>query len=115
MVTFYMDVHVPAAVTRQLRNRKVDVLTAQDDNTTTFPDDELLYRATELNRIMVTRDIRFKAFAEQLQRDGTHFAGLVFAHQLRATIGQLVEDLELIAFATDPEDWEGMVEELPLK
>ena len=78
---------MPAAVTRQLRNRNVDVLTAQDDDTTTLPDDELLHRATDLERIMVTRDIRFKALAEQWQREGTQFAELIFAHQLRATIG----------------------------
>jgi hypothetical protein len=28
------------------------------------------------------------------------FAGIIYAHQLRITIGQMVEDLELIARAT---------------
>lgn len=115
MVDLYMDVHVPAAVTKQLRNRDVDVLAAQDDETTTLPDDELLARSTELERVLVTRDIRFKALAENWQREGTHFAGLIFSHQLRATIGQLVEDLELIAKTTEASEWIGMVEELPLK
>lgn len=30
-VTLYMDVHVPGSITRQLRRRGVDVLTAQED------------------------------------------------------------------------------------
>jgi hypothetical protein len=30
-VAFYMDVHVPLAITDQLRNRGVDVLRAQGD------------------------------------------------------------------------------------
>jgi hypothetical protein len=30
-VAFYMDVHVHAALTEQLRRRGIDVLTAQDD------------------------------------------------------------------------------------
>jgi len=115
MAIFYMDVHIPAAVTRQLRTRNVDVLTAQEDETITLADSELLTRSTKLGRIMVTRDIRFKALAEHWQREQIKFAGLVFAHQLRATIGQLVADLELIAFASQPEEWLGMVEELPLK
>jgi hypothetical protein len=37
-----MDVHVPQAITDQLRRRGIDVLTAYEDGATTLPDDELL-------------------------------------------------------------------------
>ena len=110
-----MDVHVPAAVSRQLRLRQVDVLTAQDDGAVTMPDDDLLRRATGLKRVVVTQDIRFKALAESWQREGYPFGGLVFAHQLRVSIGQLVMDLEILAKATDWSDWNQAIEELPLK
>ena len=110
-----MDVHVPAAVTRQLRARGVDVLTAQDDESTTLPDDQLLDRATEMGRLLFTQDIRFKAPAEHWQREERDFGGLVFAHQLRATIGQLVTDLEIIARASKADDWKNVVLEIPLK
>jgi hypothetical protein len=109
-----MDVHVPIAVTRQLRLRHVDVLTAQDDEAVTMTDENLLHRATGLSRVLVTQDIRFKALAERWQRDGTPFGGLVFAHQLRVSIGQLVVDLEILAKATDWSDWQHAIEELPL-
>ena len=33
---------------------------------------------------------------------------------MRLTIGQMVLDLELIAKATDPADWQSIVERLPL-
>ena len=63
-------------------------------------DGPLLKRATELDRILVTQD-------EDLLREGTRllkgrgdFSGIVYAHQLRVTIGQMVEDLELITKAT---------------
>ncbi len=46
-----MDVHVPQAITEQLRNREVDVLTANEDGTNTLPDDELLEHASELGRV----------------------------------------------------------------
>ena len=62
-VPLYMDVHVPLAITEQLRRRGVDVLTASEDKTTTLPDDELLERATLLGRVIFTQDIRFKALA----------------------------------------------------
>ena len=112
-VTLYMDVHVPQAVTEQLRRRGVDVLTAIEDEAATFPDDELLERAGTLDRVLFTQDIRFKALAEEWQRRRKPFGGLIFGHQLRGTIGQYVADLELIAKASTPEEWEGTVAHLP--
>lgn len=32
-ISLYMDVHVPEAITSQLRRRGIDVLTALDDDT----------------------------------------------------------------------------------
>ena len=113
-VKLYMDVHVPWPITEQLRSRGVDVLTAQDDSTVTLPDDELLQRSTKLERVMFTQNIRFKAMAQMWQRDGRSFAGLVFGHQLHATIGKYVTDLELIAKSTDPDEWLDVIEHLPL-
>ena len=115
MTPLYLDVHVPAAIAAQLRTRGVDVLTAQDDTTTELTDLDLIARSTALGRLLFTQDIRFKALAEDWQRAGRNFAGLVFGHQLHGSIGQYVRDLELIAKATDPADWIGQVEQLPLR
>ena len=109
-----MDVHVPRAHTEQLRRRFVDVLTAQEDGTTELSDEELLRRSSELGRVLFTQDIRFRALAEEWQRDVKPFSGLIFGHQLRGTIGQYVRDLELIAKATVLEDWEDQVIQIPL-
>jgi hypothetical protein len=88
-VPLYMDVHVPEAITDQLRRRHIDVLTAIEDSADRLPDDELLQRASALRRLMFTQDIRFMALAEQWQKEGREFAGLLFGHQLRGTIGQI--------------------------
>jgi hypothetical protein len=108
-----MDVHIPQSITIQLRRRNIDVLTAQEDGTLELPDDQLLERSTALGRILFTQDIRFRAMAEAWQRQGKPFAGLIFGHQLGGTIGQFVKDLELIAQASDPEDWQNMIEYIP--
>ena len=113
-VALYMDVHVPAAVTEQLRRRGVDVLTAQDDAAVQFPDGQLLERALNLERVLFTHDIRFKALAEDWQRQRKPFGGLVWGHPMRLTLGRMVSDLELIAKATDPADWQSTIEYLPL-
>jgi len=96
-VPLYMDVHVPRAIADQLRRRGVDVLTAIEDAADQLPDDQLLERAGPLGRTVFTQDIRFKALAEQWQREGRDFPGLLFGPQLGVTIGQYVRDLELIA------------------
>jgi|SRR5207248_7502970 len=114
-VSLYMDVHVPRAITDQLRVRGVDVLTAWDDGCTRLPDFQLLEHAREIGRLIFTQDVRFKALAQQWQREGLQFAGLAFAGQLSATIGQLVTDLELIAKASEPDEWMNRVEHLPFK
>ena len=113
-VGLYMDVHVPQAITDQLRRKSVDVITAIEDDRATLPDEQLLERSTELGRVLFAQDIRFKVLAENWQRDGREFDGLLFGHQLGATLGRFVSDLELIAVATDADEWINTVLHLPL-
>lgn len=115
MTRLYFDVHVPAAIRDQLRRRGVDVLTAQDDGSARLDDADLLDRASALGRVLFTQDIRFKALAQQRQADGVFFTGLVFGHQMHTSIGHIVRDLELISLATEPSEWIGRVEVLPLR
>lgn len=114
-IALYMDVHIPQAITDQLRRRGVDVLTAFDDEAQELPDDRLLLRVTQLNRVLFTQDIRFRVLAEAWQVEGKQFSGLIFGHQLGGTIGQFVKDLELIAKASEPDEWMNIVEYIPFK
>jgi hypothetical protein len=109
-----MDVHVRAAITAGLRRRAIDVLTAQEDQTIQLADPELLDRASVLGRVVFTNDVDFLVEAAARQRSGQSFAGLIFAHQLQVTIGQCVNDLELLATILDPTDVANQVVYLPL-
>lgn len=109
-----MDVHVPAAVTRGLLLRNVDVLTAQLDGTTEMEDPDLLDRARALNRVLVTQDEDLLAEATRRQHEGIAFSGVIYAHQLGITIGRFINDLEVLALAGEPQDFFGRVEFLPL-
>jgi hypothetical protein len=113
-VAFYMDVHVPAAITEQLRLRGVQVLAAPEEGTNRLPDDELLQLATDLGRVVVTQDIRFRVMAEEWQRLRRPFAGLIFGRQRPNQVGLYTADLELIAKASGPEEWKNVVARLPL-
>ena len=106
--------HLPCPVIWQLRDRGVDILAATEEQTNELPDHELLRLATSLSRVVVTQGIRFRVMAENWQRTGRTFTGLVFGHQRYVSFGQLISDLELIAKATDPDCWRNRVEQLPL-
>jgi hypothetical protein len=110
-----MDVHVPHSITEQLRRRGVEVLTAYEDGTEEWEDDKLLLRATERGCVVFTQDIRFRVMTEEWQRQGRHFGGLIFGHQLHASIGQYVQDLELIAKVMEPRELVMKIGWLPLR
>jgi hypothetical protein len=105
---------MPAAIADGLRLRGVDVLRAQEDGTAEFEDSALLDRATELKRLLVTRDEDFLKEASQRQGAGLTFSGVVYAHQLYVAIGECVSDLEVIAKSSDANEWINRVEHLPL-
>lgn len=114
MVSLYMDVHIKQAVTLGLRRRGVDVLTAQEDGTTTLDDAVLLDHAGTLGRLIFTQDDDFLAEAHRRQASGKSFVGVAYTHQLNASISRCIADLEMIAFAGDLEDYANQVIYLPL-
>ena len=114
-VRLYMDVHVRRPVTTGLRRRAVEVLTAQEDGTATLEDDELLDRALELGRVLFTQDDDLLNEAARRQQSGRSFAGVIYAHQQNITVRQTIEDLELIAKACEPEEFENRVVYLPFR
>lgn len=113
-ITFYMDAHIPRAITIELRIRKVDVLTAQEDGADILPDPELLDRATQLNRVLFTFDDDFLGEAVKRQREHISFNGVIYSHPLRISIGQCIKDLELISKAGETEDLKNHIVYLPL-
>lgn len=115
MIRLYTDENVRGPVVRQLRNRDVDLLRAQDDIPPGTPDHEVLDRASKLGRVLYTEDDDLLEEAAERQRTGVAFAGVVYSHQERVSIGQAVQDLELMAAAGKPGDFADRVTFLPLR
>jgi Domain of unknown function (DUF5615) len=103
-LAFYMDEHVPRAITAGLRLRKIDILTVQEDGRTGCPDRQILDRATEIGRVL----FRYR------QGLGNFFSGVIYAHQLNISIGACIEDLELISQLASAEELQNTVRYLPL-
>lgn len=113
-IALYMDVHVHRAITVGHRLLGVDVITAQEDETGQLSDSELLDRATALDRVLFSQGDDLPSGATKRQHDGVPFAGVIYTHQLKASNGRCIEDLELIDKASKPEDFVHWVEYSPL-
>ena len=113
-IAFYIDQHVPRAVTVGLRLRGIDVVTAYEDGASEFEDPALLDRASALGRALFTRDDDLLAETTRRQREGISFGGVIYAHQLRVSIGVCIRDLEIIAMAGEIDDLLNRVLFLPL-
>jgi Domain of unknown function (DUF5615) len=113
-VRLYFDVHIPIAIAEALRLREVDVLRAQEDGTAELEDPRLLDRATELDRVLFTQDKGFLKEATRRHEKGEDFSGIIYGHQLNMTIGECITSLEIIAKDSEPGEWVGRVEYIPL-
>ncbi len=113
-IHLYMDHNVPRAITDGLRTREVDIITAFEDGASELNAPEFLDRAYALGRVLFTRDYNLLQEATKRQRAGQLFNGLIYAHQLRVSIGTCIRDLEIIAKGGEPEDLVNSVQFLPL-
>lgn len=114
MIRFYMDENVHGAIVRALISRGIDVLRVQDDGYMGYSDDVILDRATHLGRVLFSQDDDLLREATLRQRDGRSFVGVVYAHQQNVSIGQCVNDLELLGQIGEPGDFSNQVYHLPL-
>lgn len=113
-LALYLDQHVPRAIAAGLRLRGVDVLTAFEDGADTLEDPDLLDRASALGRVLFSQDDDLLIEATRRQTAGIAFGGVVYAHQLRVSIGACVQDLAVIATAGESDDLRNQVLFLPL-
>jgi hypothetical protein len=115
VIRLYIDENVEGAITRGIRRRGIDVLTTQEDGRSGVDDPPLLDRAGDLGRVMFSRDDDMLREATKRQRLGESFVGVIYAHQLRVSIGQCVTDLTILAELGEPHEFEDRVRYLPLR
>jgi predicted nuclease of predicted toxin-antitoxin system len=96
VIKFYMDVHVPGAITEGLRRRGVEVITAQEDGSRRLSDKTLLERATQMDYVLVSADEDFTVIAANWQGRGIYFSGVIRLTQDLTIVGLYVRELELL-------------------
>jgi predicted nuclease of predicted toxin-antitoxin system len=100
-----MDVHVKNAVTKGLRQRGVDVLTAQEAGMGLAEDDEPVEFALAQRRVIFTNDADFL----RLHANGIHHAGILYCQQTDS-IGKMIQGLMLVYELLDESQMENKVE-----
>ena len=114
MIGYYTDIDVRGAIVSGLLRRGIDVFRAQDDGYDGRSDSDIMDRATELGRVLISQDDDMLNEADQRLQSGIDFSGLVYAKKKRVSIGQGIEDAEYLAQAGLPEDFRNRVYYLPL-
>lgn len=98
-IKFYMDEHVPKAVTEGLRRRGVDVVTVQELGLQAADDRRHLERAAEEGRVVFTQDADFL----RLHAAGVVHRGVVYASQ-QTPVPHMLRSLMLIHDALTSDD-----------
>ena len=104
-ICWYMDEHVPPAVTAALRRNGIDVATVQELNLTGAEDIDHVRNALKQGRAIFTQDADFLRIAVS----GEPHAGIVYAHQ-HTHIGAIVSGLLLISEVYTAEDMSNRIE-----
>lgn len=120
-VKFLLDANTSKALAHALARHapELDVLRLQNTPFAEAPDHEVLEFAAAQGRVLVSRDKRtLRDFALERVQAGKSMPGLLVVRRAyldrQAGIGALVHELKLIAGASNPSEWEGIVEFIPL-
>ena len=119
-VRFLLDADMPKALATALRRKSppVEVRRVQEVGLRTAADEAILEFAARDGRIVVSRDkATMRRFATERIKKAEPMRGLLVVRRGFAIggigIGVLASELELIASATDPSDWEGVIQFIP--
>jgi len=117
MIRFAADEDFDNDIIRALKRRisDTDIVRVQDADLSGTADAVVLAWAAGEGRVLLTHDASTMSFhaLERLRVDES-MPGVIVAHQ-RLPIGDVIEDLVLIATCSTPEEWAGRVYFLPLR
>lgn len=107
-IGYYLDEHIPAAVSVGLAVRGINTLTTQEAGRSGSSDSEQLKFALENERVIVTFDSDFLEMATQ----EAHHAGIVWCPATKYSIGELIRALVLVHLVLDRSDMRDHIEYL---
>jgi len=108
MLRFYLDEHVPAAVAKGLRWRKIDVKSTAEAGLLGADDEKQLEFAIAESRVIFTNDADFLRMAA----NGREHCGIVYCHPAKSDIGESIRLLTLMNDCLEANEMKNVVEYL---
>ena len=102
-IRFHLDETCRRAIADGLRLHDVDVTTTSEAKLLTAPDPEQLAYAIAEGRVLLTHDAHFT----DPSRTGFEHPGIVYCHQQRYTVGEVIRRLLIIWENREPEEARG--------
>jgi hypothetical protein len=103
MLPAYADENVKSAVVHGLRQRGMDIVTAQERGQRQTDDETLLATATSEDRLLLTNDTDFLRIHAEWLATGRGHAGIVYWPQERP-VGEAITRIHQYALLTSPDD-----------
>lgn len=116
MIRFLADENFNGRIVRGLRRRgsAIDVVATSDVELSGASDEEVLRKAAELGRVVLSHDLNTMAGTAIARiREDRSMAGLILVG-LSVSIGRAIDDLALAAICADPDELRGQIWYLPL-
>lgn len=113
---FLADENIDGDLVLGLKRRVggIDIVRVQEVGLLTLDDPTILQWAADEGRVLISRDIKtIPTFAHERIAAGLVMPGVFVLHST-ASMAAAVDDLAVIASATDAEEWAGRVVYLPL-
>lgn len=114
-VAFYADENFPSPVIHAARKYGVDILTVIEDGRGGRSDEDVLLRATELGRVVLTHDHDFFEIVQRWQETSQSFAGVCFTKQQKLTYRELIEELIFVGQVGLPDVFRERLVTIPLR
>lgn len=116
-IRFLADENFDRAIVKGLQRRapEIDIVTVQEVGLRMLDDPAVLAWAAEEGRIVLTHDLAtMKDFAFERVEAGLPMPGVI---EIRESLPRMpvIEELLVIAGASEPEDWKDTVRYLPLR
>ncbi|MDP6504361.1 MAG: DUF5615 family PIN-like protein [Planctomycetota bacterium] len=105
-IQFHLDENVNPAIADGLKRRSIDVTTTSDGGLLGALDEEHVNFALANNRVIFTHDDDYL----KLHQQGVQHAGIVYGHQEKHTIGEIIRSLVLICECLNAEEMKNTVE-----
>jgi len=118
MIRFLADENFDNKIIRGILRRvstiDVEFIRAQDTKLEGEPDPQVLDYALENDLILLTHDVNtMRGFYYERVKEGKSVPTIFLVHGDKS-IGDVIDSLELIILASEPEDWTGQLHYIPL-